>query len=167
MRDKLAGDADYQKALAEYNDNPDPGYARMDSWLLRAFDSFPAIETGPAATTPPRPARIFELRTYESQNESTVREKIKMFGEGGEIGIFRACGMHPVLFGEAVEGANMPHVSYMLAFENLAARESLWAVFQANADWQKLRTTPEYAAPGLVINISNAILTPVAGSDIR
>lgn len=164
-REKLAGDADYQKALADYNANPDPGFMRMESWLLRAFDSFPAIETGPA--DPTRAARIFELRTYESQNESTLREKIKMFGEGGEIGIFRACGMQPVFFGESVVGANMPHVTYMLAFENLAAREKLWAVFQTNPDWQKLRSTPEYAAPGLVVNIGNSILSPVAGSDIR
>jgi len=164
-RDKLAGDADYQKALADYNSNPDPGFMRMDSWLLRAFDSFPAMETGPADAS--RPARIFELRTYESLNESSVQQKIKMFGAGGEIGIFRACGMQPVLFGEAVAGANMPHVSYMLAFENLAAREKLWAVFQANPDWIKLKASPDYSSPSLVINISNAILAPVAGSDIR
>jgi hypothetical protein len=165
VRDKLAGDADYQKALADYNANPDPGFLRMDSWLLRAFDVFPAIEMGPADAA--RPARIFELRTYESQNESTVREKIKMFGEGGEIGIFRACGMQPVFFGEAVAGANMPHVTYMLAFDDMAAREKLWTLFRANPDWRKLQATPEYAAPGLVINISNAILAPLQGSDIR
>jgi len=164
-REKLAGDADYQKALADYNANPDPGFIRMESWLLRAFDFFPAMETGPADAA--RPPRIFELRTYESQNESTLREKIKMFGEGGEIGIFRACGMQPVLFGEAVVGANMPHVTYMLAFEDMAAREKLWTVFRANPDWRKLQTTPEYAAPGLVVNISNSILTPLQGSDIR
>src|ERR1039458_9956991 len=164
-REKLAGDADYQKALADYNANPDPGFVRMESWLLRAFDSFPAIETGPADAS--RPARIFELRTYESLNESTLQQKIKMFGAGGEIGVFRGCGMQPVLFGEAVVGANMPHLSYMLAFENLAAREKLWSVFSASPDWQKLRTNPEYSSPSLVINISNAILTPVQGSDIR
>jgi hypothetical protein len=123
------------------------------------------METGPAEAG--RPARIFELRTYESLNESSVQQKIKMFGAGGEIGIFRACGMQPVLFGEAVAGANMPHVSYMLAFENLAAREKLWAVFQANPDWIKLKASPDYSSPSLVINISNAILAPVAGSDIR
>ena len=162
-REKLAGDADYQKALADYNANPDPGFMRMESWLLRAFDSFPAIETGPANAA----RRIFELRTYESLNESTLQQKIKMFGAGGEIGIFRSCGMQPVLFGEAVVGANMPHLSYMLAFENLAAREKLWAVFSASPDWQKLRTNPEYSSPALVTNIGNAILTPVQGSDIR
>jgi hypothetical protein len=164
-REKLSGDGDYQKALADYNANPDPGFTRMESWLLRAFDSFPAIETGPADAS--RPARIFELRTYESQNESTLREKIKMFTEGGEIGVFRACGMQPVFFGEAVAGANMPHVTYMLAFEDMAAREKLWALFRANPDWRKLQAAPEYAAPGLVINISNSILTPLQGSDIR
>jgi hypothetical protein len=164
-REKLAADADYQKALADYNANPDPGFIRMDSWLLRAFDSFPAIEAGPSDAS--RPARVFELRTYESLNESSVQQKIKMFGAGGEIGVFRACGMQPVFFGEAIEGANMPHVTYMLAFENLAARDKLWAAFRTNPDWQKLQTNADYSSPSLVINISNAILAPVAGSDIR
>jgi hypothetical protein len=69
--------------------------------------------------------------------------------------------------GAASSGANMPHVSYMLAFENLAARGKLWAVFQANPDWIKLKASADYSSPSLVIDISNAILAPVAGSDIR
>jgi hypothetical protein len=162
---KLAADAEYQKGLADYNANPEPGFIRMDSWLLRAFDAFPAIETGAADAT--SPARIFELRTYQSQNESTARAKIKMFTEGGEIGIFRACGMQPVFFGEGVAGANLPHNTYMLAFPDMATRDKQWAAFRTNADWQKLQKVPEFAAPGLVVNISNSILTPARGSDIR
>ncbi|MGD0499009.1 MAG: NIPSNAP family protein [Bryobacteraceae bacterium] len=164
VREKLAGDAAYQKGLAEYNASPEPGFMRMESWLLRAFDFFPAIAT--PAPDAARAPRVFELRTYESLNETTLREKIKMFGAGGEIGIFRRCGLDPILFGEAIAGANQPHVTYMVAFDNLAAREKVWAVFQADAGWQKLRSTPEYAAPGLVINISNSILSAVDGSEI-
>jgi hypothetical protein len=128
-----------------------------------AFDFFPAIATRPAA--PQRASRIFELRTYESLNQTTLRQKIKMFS-AGEIGIFRRSGLDPIFFGEAIAGTSQPHLTYMVAVDNLAAREKNWAAFQADAEWQKLRTTPEYAAPGLVINISNSILSPVAGSEI-
>jgi len=161
---KLLADADYQKALADYDANPDAAYIRMDSWLLRSFDSFPVVNAGPSGSD--RPARAFELRTYESQNESTMRSKIKMF-ESGEVAIFRASGMEPIFFGNAVAGSNLPHVTYMLAYNDASERDKAWTVFRANADWLKLQRVPEFAAPGLVINVSNAMLTPIQGSDIR
>lgn len=162
VRERLAAD-DYQKALAEYNSG-EPGFQRIESWILRAFDFFPAIEI-PAGDVQ-RPARIFELRTYESLNESTLRQKIKMFG-AGEIDAFRQSGITPLMFGESIAGTNMPHISYMVSFENLAVRAKNRATFGANPIWQKLRTSPEYATPSLVVNISNSILNPIAGSDIR
>ncbi len=166
VKEKLAASPDYQKALEEYNSG-DPGFIRMESWLHRAFDFFPTVEIPETAAGAEKPkARMFELRTYESQSESTLRHKIKMFGSG-EVGIFRRVGLQPVLFGEAIAGANLPHLSYMLAFENLAAREKNWAAFGADPEWVKLRSVPEFAAPGLVINISNSILNPLAGSEIR
>ena len=163
LREKLAGDAAYQKSLADYNGGADPGFMRMDSWLLRAFDFFPSVSVRPPGS--PRASRVFEMRTYRSLNEATLREKIKMMGDG-EVGIFRKTGCDPIFFGEAIAGADLPHLTYMLAYDNLAAREKNWAAFQADPDWQKLRTTPEYAAPGLVINIDNPILGAVQGSDI-
>jgi hypothetical protein len=164
VREKLADDADYQKALADYNANAEPGYLHMDSWLLRAFDFFPAIDAGPADAA--RPARVFELRTYESLNETTMQQKIKMMGSG-EVGIFRACGITPIWFGEAIVGANMPHLTYMLGYESLAAREKQWAAFQANPDWLKLKASAEFSSPTLVTDVSNSMLSPVTGSDIR
>ena len=162
VRERLAA-GDYQKALAEF-DSGEPGYQRIESWILRAFDFFPAIEI-PAGDAQ-RPARIFELRTYDSLNESTLRQKIKMFG-AGEIEAFRQSGITPLMFGESIAGANMPHISYMVSFENAAARTKNRAAFNVNPLWQKLRTSPEYATASLVINTTNSILNPIAGSDIR
>jgi hypothetical protein len=162
-RDKLAASEEYQKGLAEYNAG-DPAFDKMESWILRAFDFFPAIELLPP--DPKRPPRVFELRTYESQNESLLARKIRMFG-AGEVGIFRKVGAQPVLFAEAIAGSKLPHLSYMLGYENLAAREKVWAAFGADPDWVKLRTTPEFSLPGMVVNISNSMLSVVNGSDIR
>jgi len=162
-RDKLAASEEYQKGLAEYNAG-DPAFDKMESWILRAFDFFPAIELLPP--DPKRPPRVFELRTYESQNESLLARKIRMFG-AGEVGIFRKVGAQPLLFAEAIAGSKLPHLSYMLGYENLAAREKVWAAFGADPDWVKLRTTPEFSLPGMVVNISNSMLSVVNGSDIR
>jgi hypothetical protein len=159
----LAVDAEYQKALAEFNAGPDAGFVRIDSSWLRTFDAVPAIETLPP--DPKRAARIFELRTYESNNESTQRQKKKMF-ESGEIGIFRRLDFKPVFFAETIAGAGMPSNVYMVSFESLAAREKLWATFQADPEWVKIRTMPEYSDPGLTINITNSILRPLDFSDI-
>jgi hypothetical protein len=164
VREKLAGSDEYVKALADYDGAPERAYERVESWLLRAFDFFPAIEVLPP--DPKRPARLFEMRTYESANETLMRRKIKMFGSG-EVGIFRRVGLQPVWFGEAIAGATLPHITYMVAFEDLAAREKNWAGFGVDPEWRKLSTTPEFAVPPLVSNISNAILRPMNGSDIR
>jgi hypothetical protein len=163
-RDKLAASDEYLKALTDFDSAADPAYERMESWVLRAFDFFPEIELLPP--DPKRPARMFEMRTYESANETLLRRKIKMFGSG-EVGIFRRVGLQPVWFGEAIAGSKLPHLTYMVAFENLAAREKNWAGFGSDPEWVKLRSTPEFAVPPLVSNISNMILSPVNGSDIR
>ena len=67
MHAKFADDKEFQKGWDAYNTIGDPAYVRMEVNLLYAFDKFPAIEVPPADAQ--RPARIFELRTYESMNE--------------------------------------------------------------------------------------------------
>jgi hypothetical protein len=161
--EKLAADREYAKGLAEFDTNPELPYIRIESTLLRCFDTVPAIEKGKASSAA---GRIFELRTYESDNETTVKRKIKMFGDG-ELAIFRRCGLQPVFFGEALTGANLPRITYMVAYENMADRDKAWAAFGADPEWQKLRVTPGLTDPEIVANISNAILKPAAGSDIR
>jgi hypothetical protein len=89
-----------------------------------------------------------------------------MFGDG-EIAIFRRCGMLPVFFGQTVIGRDLPNLTYMLAFDDLAARDKAWGAFGKDSDWQKLRATPGLSDAEIVSNISNAILRPLAFSPIR
>ncbi len=161
--DKMASDAEFQKGFDEYNSMTELSYIRMESSLLRAFRTMPNIELPPAAGAP----RIFELRTYESSNVKAGKRKVKMFDDDGEIDIFRRCNMLPVFFGEAIAGQNLPNLTYMLAFEDLAARDKAWRAFGSHPDWQKLRARPELADALLVSNISNAILRPLPFSQIR
>jgi hypothetical protein len=162
--EKLAADRDYQKAAEVYNAGSEPGFVRIEVSLLRAFASMPGIEIPPLS--PQRPPRIFELRTYESQTTATLQRKIKMFDDA-EIAIFRRCGLLPVFFGETIIGRNMPNLTYMVAFDDIAAREKAWNTFRSDPEWLKLRSRPELADAEIVSNITNAILRPLPFSSIR
>ena len=162
--EKLAADAEYQKAHGDFNSSPDLPYSRMESTLFRCFDSQPAIDPGPAPEG--RATRTFEMRTYESDNEATLKRKIKMFGDG-EAAVFRKSGAQPVFFGEALVGPKLPRLTYMLAYPDMAGRDKVWSAFGADPDWQKLRSQPGYSDAEIVSNISNVILRPAAGSEIR
>src|ERR1700682_2829692 len=162
--EKLAVDKEFQKGVGEYNSAGELSYIRMENSVLRAFDSIPNIEvpSGDAKRAP----RIFELRTYESPNARASKTKIKMFDDA-EIKIFRRCGMLPVFFGETLIGRNLPNLTYMLAYDDLAMRDKVWKTFGADPEWQKLRLTPGLTDPEIVSNISNSILRPLAFSPIR
>ena len=75
------------------------GYIRYERTLLRAFAGKPRLTLPPAS----KAGHLFELRTYESNNAATLRQKIEMFN-GGEMQIFQRLGMNPVFFGEALVG---------------------------------------------------------------
>jgi len=162
--EKMAADKEFQKGFAEYNSMAELSYIRMENSILRAFDSIPRIEVPPGDSK--RPPRLFELRTYESPNTKASKTKIKMFDDA-EIKIFRRCGMLPVFFGETLIGRNLPNLTYMLAYDDLAARDKVWRTFGADPEWQKLRSTPGLTDPEIVSNISNALLRPLPFSPIR
>ena len=160
--DRLATDADYLKAGAEFINAPaiNPAYLRVDSSLMAAFAGMSKLEV-PALGK----SRIFELRTYESHSKKANKKKIEMF-ERGEIAIFRRNGVQPVFFGETLIGARLPNLTYMVVFENQAAHDKNWAAFGADPDWAKLRSTPGYADAEIVSNISNVFLRPASYSQI-
>jgi len=161
---RLSKDTELQKALeALWKQTPVP-YVRLERSLLRAFPSAPDLEV--PAVEGRKSSRVFELRVYESNNMETLRRKIKMF-ESGEIAIFRRTGLTPVFFGETLFGSNMPNLTYMVAFDDLASREKNWRAFGSDPEWQKLRATPGWSDAEIVSNISNSILSPLPYSDIR
>jgi hypothetical protein len=161
---KFADDQEFQKGWDAYNVIGDPAYERLDVRMLQAFDKFPTLDAPP--TEGRHSARIFELRTYENPSEKACARKIKMF-EDGEAGIFKRLGMAPVFFGRTVAGPRMPSLSYMLSYDDLAARDSLWKAFGSDPGWRKLRATPGLSDPEIVSNINNTILRPLPFSPIK
>ena len=157
----LEADAEYQKAAAEYLAIPatDPVYDRIESSLLQAFETMPKLEA------PAKKGKLFNLRIYESHNEAAGQKKIEMFNKG-EIAIFRRTGLTPVLFGEAVVGTRIPNLTYLLAFDDDAARTDAWNRFRTDPEWLKLKAIPEYEDKRIVSKITNKLLTPTEYSQI-
>lgn len=163
--EKLNGDKQYGKDLEAMDAKGGLNYVRVETNILRAFASIPDVEVPVVEAN--KPPRIFELRTYESNSPLTLRKKIKMFEQDGEISIFRRVGLAPVFFGETIAGRNMPNLTYMLAYDNLAAREKNWAAFVNDPEWLKLRGTPGLSDGEIVSNISNVLLRPLPFSPVR
>jgi len=163
LRERMANDTAYTSAGKAILEAPlsDPAFVRVESSLLRAFASMPAVEpsAGVAAKTP----RIYELRTYESHSDPAAVNKLKMF-DAGEIPIFRKTGLTPVFFGETIFGAKLPSLTYMLTFADMTARDAAWKAFSADPDWKTLSGDPQYKEN--VSAISDIILRPTPYSQI-
>jgi hypothetical protein len=138
---KLAADADYQKAAAEFLNAPksNPAYVRFESSLLVAFDGMKRMSL-PAADKKPN---VFELRTYLSSSEGKGLNKIKMF-ESGEIPLMKEVGLAPIFYGRTIAGLNMPCLVYMTCGENLDAHKQHWKAFSASPVWKQLTGDPQY-----------------------
>jgi hypothetical protein len=60
----------------------------------------------------------------------------------------------------------MLNLTYLLVYEDMAARDRQWAAFSADPEWRKLSATPGLTDPEIVLSISNAYLRPAAFSEI-
>ena len=138
---KLAADAVYVKAAAEFIDAPksNPAYENIESSLLSAFDGMKRIAIPPAG----KKQEVFELRTYLSPSEGTGLNKIRMF-ESGEITLMQEVGLAPVFYGRTVIGPKMPSLVYMTSGENLDEHGKHWQAFGAAPAWKALLADPQY-----------------------
>lgn len=160
---KLNADKDYQAAGAEYINAlyTSPPYARMETILLQAFSLAPKLQV--PALKEPRRNRIYELRSYESATEKIFQNKVKMFNEGDEIGLFKRLNFNAAFYGEVIAGGKMPNLMYMTCHENKTSREANWKAFVDDPFWKKLSTMPEYQHN--VSHIDITFLYPTEYSD--
>lgn len=151
-------DANSDYINAAYNDAP---YTRIESVLLRAFTGMPHMQT--PALTGPKHDRVYELRSYEGPTEKYYMNKVKMFNEGDEVGIFKRLGFNAIFYAGVLSGSRMPNLMYMTSFTDQASRDAHWKAFSADEQWQKLRAMSEYQN-----NVSKAgilLLFPTEYSD--
>lgn len=162
-RDKFEADPSVLNASFTNLPATDPGYLRRESSLLLAFAGLPRIEI--PAQTSAKQLRLFELRTYESHSRQANRKKVEMFNDG-EIAIFKRTGLQPVFFGEGWSGPQLPKLTYMLVFDDQAARDRNWKRFVGDPEWKKMSTTPGYTDAEIVSHITNVFLRPTSYSQV-
>ena len=159
---QLENDAAYQQEGEFYLNAPplEPAYERIESSLMQAFKGFPEL------VAPYKQTRIFELRQYQSPGESAGKKKIEMFNDQGEIDIFKRLGFKPVFWGETIIGPQRPNLTYMVTFDDMAAKDAHWKAFGSDPQWKKISAVPEYADALLVNKITSTMLVPTAYSQI-
>ena len=134
VSEKMGRDPEYLKLLADLESGPEPPYDRADTFLVRATAFSPPLAASPSEQKP----RLFELRVYHSPTYRQLIALEERFA-GPEIKIFHRCGVHPLLYSSTYFGENRPNLTYLIPFENLAAREKAWAAFGADPEWIKVR----------------------------
>ena len=160
----LQKDQKFAAAGSQYLDAPydNPPYTRIQKILLKAFVGQPQL-VPPQLTAPPS-ERFYELRSYESHTEKIHQNKVKMFNDGDEVGLFKRLGFNAVFYGEVISGSKMPNLMYMTTFENREARDEHWNAFRDDPQWKKLSVMPEYQHN--VSKNEQTYLRPTSYSDI-
>jgi len=161
---KVAGDEAHEKASQKLSSGAGMPFVTIESSILHSLAILPEAVLPTDASS--RPARIFELRTYQSQSMTALNKKAGMFNDG-EIAIFQRLGMRPVFIGESIIGPRQPNITYMLSFDNLDGREKHWQQFGSDPAWKALSAPPELKDAEIVAKISNVILRPLAFSPLR
>ena len=144
FNDVLQKDKIYQAAGQEYINAvfSTPPYTRIETIILYAFPLAPRLQLPELKSA--KNERVYELRSYESATEKIFQNKVKMFNDGDEIGLFKRLGFNAVFYSEVIAGPRMPNLMYMTTFENMAERENHWKAFSNDAQWKNLSGLPQY-----------------------
>ncbi len=157
LREKLRADKDLPAAFSAWERGDEPPYEYYTTSLLEATDYCPEVKPDSERKTP----RIFELRTYHSPTWRQLAALHERFA-GPEIRIFHRSGVHPILYTQTIIGQQMPNLTYLIPFENLAEREKAWAAFGSDPEWVKVRkeSVDRYGQISSVIQMSLWRATP-------
>jgi len=163
LPEKLKRDAAYATAAADYVNAPynGPPYSRMETILLQAFPLAPQMQFPMLHGA--KKDRVYELRSYESATEEKFENKVAMFNQGDEIGLFKRLNFNAIFYSSVIVGSKMPNLMYMTSFENKADRDEHWKIFGNDPYWKKLSAMPEYQ--NNVSHIDITFLRPTEYSD--
>ena len=155
----LGDDSQYQKDANSYlTAAPETmPYKSISTDLILSTNGFPEL------VKPSDDSEFFELRIYTSYNEDALRRKVKMFNDS-EFGIFEDVGLPMVFFGSNIAGANMPCLTYLLAFKDKAAHGEAWTKFGPHPEWQRITKLEEYT--NAMNGIIRVFLKPLSYSQL-
>lgn len=163
MYQAMGGQPELVKLMDGLEADPEPPFDRCESSLLQATAFSPVLRI---ADAPPKTPRVFELRVYASDTRKRQRALVKRMGEA-EVAIFKKSGFDNIFFSTCLIGPNIPNFTYLIAFDDMAARDKAWAAFRTDPDWVKVRDASIKESGQIVSNITNYILRPTAYSPIQ
>ena len=107
---------------------------------------------------------IYELRIYECL-PGRLSALLKRFNDH-TLALWDKHGIHQAGFFTTLVGESHLQLTYFLAWESLAERESKWAAFIADPEWHKARDDSERDGQ-ILARVSNQLLTPTAFSSVK
>lgn len=103
---------------------------------------------------------LYELRHYDIRSSRGLEQVTQRFADH-ILRIWKRIGIEPAGFWSVIVGAQIPRLTYLLAWESLAQRETLWDIFEADSEWQEVRRETNAAWGGSPIHtFTSSILKP-------
>jgi len=81
---------------------------------------------------------LYELRHYDIRSSRGLEQVTQRFADH-ILRIWTRIGIEPVGFWSVIIGTPMPRLTYLLAWEDLGRRQTLWDTFEADPEWQRVR----------------------------
>lgn len=107
---------------------------------------------------------IYEMRVYRCV-PSRLPALLKRF-ETITLALWERHGIRQAGFWTTIVGESNQDLTYLLAWDSLAERETKWSAFQSDPEWIAKRTETERDGP-IVANIVNQFLQPTTFSAVR
>jgi len=107
---------------------------------------------------------IYEMRVYRCL-PGRLPALLQRF-ETVTVKMFEKHGIRPTAFFTTLVGPSNQELTYFLAWESLAERETKWNAFSADPEWLSARAASEKDSP-IVASIANQFLTPTAFSALQ
>ena len=107
---------------------------------------------------------IHEMRVYRCV-PGRLPALLRRF-ETVTLAIWERHGIRQAGFWTTIIGESNQELTYLLAWENLAAREQKWAAFQSDPEWNAKRAESEKDGP-IVVNIVTQLLQPTGFSAVK
>ena len=103
---------------------------------------------------------LYELRHYDIRSSRGLMQVTERFGQH-VLPIWERLGIVPVGFWSVLVGSPSPRLTYLLPWEDLAQRQTLWDAFESDPEWQQVRRETNAAWGGSPIHtFTSTVLQP-------
>ena len=110
--------------------------------------------------------RVFELRTYTAA-PGKLDALQKRFRDH-TLKLFEKHGMTNIGYWVPADAPNSENtLTYIIAHKDRESAKKSWAAFQADPEWQKVRTASQEGGPSLTVKVESVFLNPTDYSPIK